>query len=159
MADGGSPPVGREWRSSWQSRCRQCRCSLPAALAFDVLLEDHLDRWHLRWCHDALTLGWSQISRRLTPITVIIRFRPGYRDCACCSSMLCVCRSATLCVRVVRSMTQGALSQIVQGYVRDGGSQHVGEDQGGPPYPIELETLVLLNSLVRASPDKNTCSQ
>jgi hypothetical protein len=35
---------------------------------------------------------------------------------------------------------------------------HAGEDKGGPPYSIELETPVLLNSLARASPDKKTGS-
>src|SRR6266478_3607168 len=36
--------------------------------------------------------------------------------------------------------------------------QHADEDQEGPPYLIELVTPVLLNSLARASPGKNTVS-
>jgi hypothetical protein len=47
------------------------------------------------------------------------------------------------------------LSQIVQSYVR-ASDQHDGEDQGGPPYSIELETPMLLNSLAHTSPDKKT---
>jgi hypothetical protein len=80
-----------------------------------------------------------QILRRLTHIVVIIRFAPPS-------------------VRVVQSTARRMLSQIVRSYVRDDDDQHNGEDQGGPPYSIELETPVLLNSLAHASPDKKTGS-
>jgi fatty acid synthase subunit alpha, fungi type len=50
----------------------------------------------------------SHMGMRLTRFIVVIRFRPGWRNCSYCSSTLCPCRSATLCVRVVQSTTQRA---------------------------------------------------
>jgi fatty acid synthase subunit alpha len=57
------------------------------------------------------------------------------------------CRSATLCVRVVQSMAQRTLSQIIQSYM-------LVKIKEAPLYSIELEIPVLLNSLARASPDE-----
>jgi hypothetical protein len=66
-------------------------------------------------------------------LSVIIRVRTSWWNRSCCPSTLRACCHTALYLRILQSSTQGALSQVVQGHVRDDDDQRVGENQGGPP--------------------------